>query len=202
MSETTELDRKGTSAGNRRDAQREVTRARLFDETIREFQKTGFADTEVAVITERVGVSRGAFYVYFAGKDAVLSELLLREEHRITVKARPLVEQGRPVADVLGAIVDAVFDAERRLGRRLVQDLCGAQFRPELVQANSEQDHPVLSVVIDAFAAQAQTDDAGDRAVVFLTSLFGLLATADGSRRQRRSQLDLLVDLVSGGSSR
>ncbi|MBK6668805.1 MAG: TetR/AcrR family transcriptional regulator [Actinobacteria bacterium] len=51
-------------AGNRRSAQRAATRARLFDETVKEFKARGFAETEIEVITERVGVSRGAFYVH------------------------------------------------------------------------------------------------------------------------------------------
>ena len=84
----------GTAIGNRRSAQRQATRARLFEETVEEFKRRGFADTEIAAITERVGVTRGAFYVHFAGKEEVLRELLLIEERRIAAAALAVSERG------------------------------------------------------------------------------------------------------------
>ena len=50
---------------SRRKTQSEATKARLFDETVREFKRSGFAATEIVVVTERLGVSRGTFYVHF-----------------------------------------------------------------------------------------------------------------------------------------
>ena len=63
----------GQRSGHRRSAQREATRARLFEETVSEFSRRGVADTEIAVIAERVGLSRSAFYVHFNDKDEVLT---------------------------------------------------------------------------------------------------------------------------------
>jgi hypothetical protein len=113
----------------------------LVHETVHEFKRIGFADTEIAVVTARAGVSRGAFYVHFAGKDDILREILFAEEQRIAREVRPLVHQGRPLEDVLQAIVDATLRAERRLGRRLIRDLCAAQFRPEFSRGGGLTDH-------------------------------------------------------------
>jgi len=183
-----------------RSAQREATRARLFTETVEEFKRRGFAETEIAAITERVGVTRGAFYVYFAGKDEVLRELLLIEERRIAAAAVLVSEQAVPLEAVFGAVVDAVVRAERRLGRRLVRDLCAGQFRPEVAQAQTVDDHPVGLMLVDAIAHRAPDIDPVDLAMTFLTGLFGLLATDDAPQAARRRRLDLLVQIASHGA--
>lgn len=188
--------------GGPRAAQREATRARLFEETVAEFRQRGFADTEIAVITERVGVSRGAFYVHFAGKDAVLRELLLIEERLIADAARAATGEDAGVAEVFAAVVGAVLAAERRLGRRLVRDLCAAQFRPEFAQLLAVDDHPLGLMLVEEIAGRSPTADAVDLAMVFLTGLFGLLATDEGSTADRRRRLDLLIQLTAGGSVR
>lgn len=188
-------------SGNRRSAQREATRARLFDETVKEFKGRGFADTEIAVITERVGVSRGAFYMHFAGKDEVLRELLLIEERRIAAAALSVSDREASLDKVFSAVVNAVLSAERRLGRRLVRDLCAAQFRPDLAHAHDVGDHPVGLMLIDAIADRIPEIDPVDLAMAFLTGLFGLLATDDAPTAARRRRIDLLVRLVSKGAT-
>jgi hypothetical protein len=87
--------------------------------------------------------------------------------------------------------------AERRLGRRLVRDLCAGQFRPEVVQSHEVDDHPVGLMLIDAIAARAPQVDAVDLAMTFLTGLFGLLATDDAPQAARRRRLDLLVQIAA-----
>lgn len=180
-----------------RSAQRQATRARLFDETVEEFKRRGFAETEIAAITERVGVTRGAFYVHFAGKDEVLRELLLIEEHRIAAAALAISERAVPLEAVFSAVVDAVLRAERRLGRRLVRDLCAGQFRPGVSQGHDVGDHPVGLMLVDVIADRAPDVDAVDLAMTFLTGLFGLLATDDAPQAARRRRLDLLVRIAA-----
>jgi len=191
----------GPKSGGRRSAQREATRARLFEVTVEEFNRRGFADTEIAVITDSVGVSRGAFYVHFAGKDEVLRELLLIEERRIAAAALAVSDRGVPLDEVFGAVVAAVLAAERRLGRRLVRDLCAAQFRPDFAQSQDVGDHPVGLMLIDAIADRVPQIDPVDLAMTFLTALFGLLATDDAPLAARRRRLDLLVQLFSKGAT-
>ena len=180
-----------------RAAQRDATRARLFTETVAEFKGRGFAETEIAAITERVGVTRGAFYVHFAGKEAVLRELLLIEERRIAASALVASERGDALEAVFGAVVDAVLSAERRLGRRLVRDLCAGQFRPEVAQGSDVGDHPVGLMLIDAIRDRAPKRDAVDLAMTFLTGMFGLLAIDEAPLAERRRRLDLLVQIAS-----
>jgi AcrR family transcriptional regulator len=201
MQHTVGTDEVGRDGGDRRSAQREATRARLFEETVAELRQRGFAETEIAVITERVGVSRGAFYVHFAGKDAVLRELLIIEERRIAEAALGATGREAGLPEVFAAVVDAVLAAERRLGRRLVRDLCAAQFRPEFAQLLALDDHPLGLMLVEEIAGRSPAFDAMDLAMVFLTGLFGLLATDVGSTADRRRRLDLLIQLTAGGSN-
>ena len=178
--------------------QRDATRAQLFEATVSEFRRVGFAATEIAVVTDHVGVSRGAFYVHFAGKEAVLVELLAIEEQRIADKVRPLVVAGEPLIQILQAAADAVLATETRLGRRLTKDLCATQFRPEL-EPGDPNDHPLASLLIEATSVVRKHSDAVAAATVFLTGLFGLLATGHASGPERRRCIDLLVQSVSKG---
>jgi AcrR family transcriptional regulator len=189
-----------TTGTSIRSAQRETTRARLFDETVEEFKRRGFAETEIAAITERVGVTRGAFYVHFTGKDEVLRELLVIEEHRIAAAVVVASEGADSLEAVFSAVIDAVLRAERRLGRRLVRDLCAGQFRPAVAQGHDVGDHPVGLMLVDAIADRAPEVDAVDLAMTFLTGLFGLLATDDAPQVARRRRLDLLVRIASQGA--
>jgi len=134
---------------DRRAARGEATRARLYEATVAEFRERGFAETEVAVVAERVGLSRAAFYVHFAGKDEVLRELLVVEERRIADRARRASAADVSVAGVLTAVVDAVLAAERRIGHSLVRDLCAAQFRPEFAQHLTVDDHPLGLMLVE-----------------------------------------------------
>lgn len=190
-----------TTTTSVRSAQREATRSRLFTETVEEFKRRGFADTEISAITERVGVTRGAFYVHFAGKDAVLRELLLIEERRIAATALRDCDETESLETAFGAVVDAVLAAERRLGRRLVRDLCAAQFRPEVARDHDVGDHPVGLMLVETIAGRAPEIDPVDLAMTFLTGLFGLLATDDAPQVDRRRRLDLLVRLASHGAT-
>lgn len=190
------------NSGNRRTAQREATRARLFEETVKEFRARGFAETEIGVIADRVGVSRGAFYVHFAGKDEVLRELLLNEERRIAAAAQAVSDRGVAVEGVFGAVIDAVLAAERRLGRRLVRDLCAAQFRPDFAQILDVDDHPLGLMLVGAITERSPEIDPVDLTMTFLTGMFGLLATDDAPLAARRRRLDLLVRLTSTEATR
>ena len=185
--------RSRSTAGDARAEQREATRARLYEATVREFTNRGFADTEIAVVAEQVGLSRGAFYVHFTGKDEVLRELLVAEERLIAEAAGAAVGDDADVAEVFGAVIDAVLAGEQRLGRGLVRDLCAAQFRPEFAQHLTVDDHPLGLMLVDEVTRRTSGVDPVDVTMVFLTGMFGLLATGDSSTEALRRRLDLLI---------
>lgn len=57
-----------------REAQKNFTRARLLQSAREVFEEFGYLDTTVEEIAERVGASRGTFYLHFPSKAAVMKE--------------------------------------------------------------------------------------------------------------------------------
>ncbi len=198
----------GVRAGmaNRREAQRLATRERLVEISVAEFQRTGFAQADIATIVERAGVSRGTFYFHFPTKDDVLAELRLREERRIVGEVSPHLLAGSPLDTVLRAVVTGVVGAEARLGADLVRDICAVQFRLSALAADSPGAHPLAEFVLAAVAASAKparrpaaARDSTDLAVIFLVGLFGLLSTHSGRSEDRDRLIDMLITLTVKG---
>jgi AcrR family transcriptional regulator len=55
------------------------TRVKLFAAAIELFEARGYHDTTIDAIVKRAGVAKGTFFVHFATKDAVISELVSRQ---------------------------------------------------------------------------------------------------------------------------
>jgi AcrR family transcriptional regulator len=99
------------------------TRARLFHAAARLFAKYGWRDTTVDKIVREAGVAKGTFFVHFATKDAVVTELL-RKQVRIARKTRDAVlARGGDNVDALRATVISLGEqaaANRELSRAVV----------------------------------------------------------------------------------
>lgn len=61
---------------DKRKVQGEGTKRRLYDIAGRLFAQRGFSDVSIEDITDEAGVTKGAFYVHFASKDALISLLI------------------------------------------------------------------------------------------------------------------------------
>lgn len=185
---------------DRRTAQRLATREKLLRISLEEFRRVGFARADIAAIVERAGVARGTFYFHFPTKDDVLAELRLREERTIVSEMGARVARRKPLGGTLRGVVAAIAGAEDRLGVDLVREMCAAQFRPGVVQADTVSDHPVAELVVAAVEqACADAQRAGHLAVIFLTGLFGVLSTHDGPSPERDRLIDVLIDLTLKG---
>jgi len=159
-----------------RQAQADDTRARLFAAAAKLFATRGYHETTVDQIAREAGVAKGTFFVHFATKDAVVSELVARQV-RAAKNARDQATGG-PI-DRLKAAVLALGEqagASRELSRAVlsatlanaeVSDRAGALF------------HEVHSgMVADAKEGQAlglllQTPDAETMANALLASYLG-----------------------------
>lgn len=73
-------------------AKRDVrnTRGRIIEAAWRLFYERGYEETTVDEIIEESGTSRGSFYHYFDGKDALLSELSYLFDEKYTALAKTL----------------------------------------------------------------------------------------------------------------
>ena len=73
-------------------------RAGILAAAARLFATQGFRNTNIIDIGEACGASKSRMYHYFASKDAMLAEMLVRHVATLVEQATPLVEQGAPSA--------------------------------------------------------------------------------------------------------
>jgi AcrR family transcriptional regulator len=99
------------------------TRTRLFTAAVRLFEAHGYTDTTVERIVGEAGVAKGTFFVHFATKDAVITELV-RNQVRIARRARDriLAAGGSPVAALRAAVMTLGEQAaaDRQLTRAVI----------------------------------------------------------------------------------
>ena len=111
------------SVAARRRSRGDDTRARLFAAAVRLFEVHGYADTTVDRIVREAGVAKGTFFVHFATKDAVITELV-RNQVRIASRARDriLAAGGSPVEALRAAVMTLGEQAaaDRQLSRAVI----------------------------------------------------------------------------------
>src|SRR5438445_12355701 len=99
------------------------TRARIFAAAVRLFAEHGYADTTVDRIAREAGVAKGTFFVHFATKDAVVTELV-RTQVRLARKMRDrTLARGGTAVDALRATVMSLGEqaaVNRGLSRAVV----------------------------------------------------------------------------------
>jgi len=78
----------GASSGNvsRRAAQGQATRGQLIEVATRLFAEHGYEDTSIEAVLAAAGVSRGALYHHFSGKDALFEAVVKSVEDSITAQ--------------------------------------------------------------------------------------------------------------------
>ena len=101
----------------------DATRARLFEAAVRLFAKHGYAATSVEQITREAGVAKGTFFVHFATKDAVVTQLV-RDQVRAARRARDRViaKGGTPIEALRATVMTlgAEVAADRELSRVVI----------------------------------------------------------------------------------
>ena len=185
--------------------QRLQTRARLFDAAVAEIGQSGLAGTDVAAIAAAAGVVRGTFYFHFPTKEHVLVELERAEEAKIAAKLATEASAPGDLMSLLTLLVREVLAAEERLGPVVFRDMLGLHFSAARPTEDQPDEHPLAEFVITAIA-EAQTTgrvsrdaDAGELGVIFLTGLFALLATGEGTPHARAGLLNRYVKTIVQG---
>lgn len=111
--------------------QPEIRLAELLDCAQRLFFEHGYEDTTVNDIIREAGLSKGAFYHYFASKEALLEALAARVARDSLAQLRPMIEDTS--LDAIGRI-NALFSSAGRLNAELAPHMrktFSVLFRPE-----------------------------------------------------------------------
>src|SRR5580693_4383227 len=85
-------------ASGKRAAQGRATRGQLIDVATGLFAEHGYEGTSIEAVLTAAGVSRGALYHHFAGKEALFTAVLDALNERITVQ----------LTEIIGACTDPV----------------------------------------------------------------------------------------------
>jgi AcrR family transcriptional regulator len=106
-----------------RAANGDATRDRLFGAAMRLFAEKGYAATSVEQITRAAGVAKGTFFIHFATKDAIVTELVRNQVRSArAARDRTIAKGGTPI-DALRATVmslGAEVAADRELSRVVI----------------------------------------------------------------------------------
>jgi len=88
---------------SKRAAQGRATRDQLIEVATRLFAERGYEDTSIEAVLSAAGVSRGALYHHFAGKDALFEAVVESVEERITADMTAAITSVRDPVEVLHA---------------------------------------------------------------------------------------------------
>lgn len=126
--------------------------AELLDCARRLFFAQGYENTTVNDIIAEAGVSKGAFYHYFASKEALLEALARRLAEESFAGLQPILDD--PELDAV-ARLNALMGGSRRLKIAMAPELRATfdvLFRPENVVLFHRIDQAVTAVAVPVFA--------------------------------------------------
>lgn len=130
----------------------EVRSNELIDCAERLFFQHGYENATVNDVIREAGVSKGAFYHYFASKDALLEAVATRMAQRSLEELRPLTQDAS--LDAVGQL-NALFSGSRRLKLEMAPQLknaFNALFKPENVVLYHRIDEALKSVTLPIVA--------------------------------------------------
>jgi AcrR family transcriptional regulator len=136
------------------------TRDQLVDVALRLFTENGYDGTSIEAVLAESGVSRGALYHHFAGKDALFGAVLTRVQEQV---GATLAEEARDAPDLLAGLRIGCLGFLRLAGERSVQQVmlidAPAVLGWELWRALDEQ-HTLgdMKTVLAAAAEQGRLD--------------------------------------------
>ena len=114
--------------GGKRAAQGRATRGQLVEVATRLFAEHGYEGTSIEAVLAAAGVSRGALYHHFAGKEALFEAVVFAVSERVTAQ---LAETVRDCPDPVTALHTAISQAAAiELMAGIVGLARGARWRP------------------------------------------------------------------------
>jgi AcrR family transcriptional regulator len=180
-----------------RDRKGDRTRERLFQAALGEFRLHGFDGASIGQIALRAGTSRASFYFYYPSKDAVLLDLQWRVEMQICEQTAG----SAGLRDFLRVLIDALCEADSGVAAGgLVRVMLGVYIRQPAGLDLADQPFPLMMEVGRRFAAARERElrsglEPAQAAQLFLSSLFGLLASTPTPSGARRDDMLLLASL-------
>jgi AcrR family transcriptional regulator len=130
------------------------TRARLFAAASELFATRGYHATTVDAIAKRAGVAKGTFFVHYATKDAVITDLV-RIQTRMAKKARAAALPEGPLAALRAAVM--MLGEQAGFSREVSRAVLSATLENAHVSGDADAlfDEVFVDMITDARAAIA-----------------------------------------------
>lgn len=107
-----------------RNMQATLTKKKIYDTAVVLFEKYGFENVSVDSIVEQAEVSKGGFYVHFASKDALLTEMINEYVDKLDLSYQSFMKSYSDevcASDVILALVDEIADTMEQIGYELMK---------------------------------------------------------------------------------
>lgn len=152
-------------------------RSEFLDTAQRLFLEKGYEDTTIAAIIDAVGVSKGAFYHYFASKEELLDAIAERSAVAALACVEPIARDAeRGAVDRLNAIFAAstAFKSRERglvvTFLKVLYDDRNLRLRRRIEQRNSKAIAPVIAGILrsGADSGELAVDSPEDASVMIL----------------------------------
>lgn len=128
---------------------------RILEAAYQLFIERGTADVTISEISERAGVAKGTFYLYFKDKDAVKERLVVQKSHELfqqallTLHQAPLGRFDEQVIFVVNYIIDALTQNTAAL-KLIAKDLSVGVFSERLNEFFTDDDLDVVGILSKA----------------------------------------------------
>jgi AcrR family transcriptional regulator len=186
--------------------EKEVIRQQIRDKATALFEAHGLRKTTVDEITEAVGISKGAFYLFYPSKEELCLDILERIEAELRAsildQAIQPKERARPRVRRMLQQVLLTWDAYPLLKNfsQADYDYLARKLPPERVKAHVSQDNAFIDAVTSKLEREGIAIKASPRVVTNLIRMlfWASLHRSDLGEADYEQTMDVLIGLVSG----
>ncbi|MBL8078663.1 MAG: TetR/AcrR family transcriptional regulator [Anaerolineales bacterium] len=186
--------------------ERETIRAQMREKGKKLFEKHGLKKTSVDELTEAVGISKGAFYLFFESKEELFMEILEQIEKEIQTSIlefaiKPKANARKNVSDMLKSFL-LTWDAYPLLKQfsKTDFDYLVRKIPAERAMLHANHDEDFTNDFIKKIKREGITVKASPRVISnMIKSLFFMgLHREDMGTAAYMETMDVMIDLVSG----
>lgn len=186
--------------------ERETIRAQMREKGKKLFEKHGLKKTSVDELTEAVGISKGAFYLFFESKEELFMEILEQIEKEIQTSIlefaiKPKANARKNVSDMLKSFL-LTWDAYPLLKHfsKTDFDYLVRKIPAERAMLHANHDEDFTNDFIKKIKREGITVKASPRVISnMIKSLFFMgLHREDMGTAAYMETMDVMIDLVSG----
>lgn len=186
--------------------ERETIRAQMREKGKKLFEKHGLKKTSVDELTEAVGISKGAFYLFFESKEELFLEILEQIEKEIQTSileftVKPRTNARKNVNDMLGSFL-LTWDAYPLLKHfnKSDFDYLVRKVPAERAMQHANNDEGFTTEFIKKIKREGITVKTSPRMISnLIKGLFFMgLHRDDLGEQAYKETMDVMIDLVSG----